>query len=67
MSGHNLKSVTIAELILSVGRSYVGNNGVRFTVTSIYSDRDGVSLSYRSEDGALGDGTPNSLYWWIKG
>lgn len=67
MTGHNLKNVTIADLRLTVGNSCTGNNGVRFTITSIYSDRDGVSLSYRCEDGALGDGTPNSIYWWING
>jgi hypothetical protein len=63
--GYDLRTVTIAELTLRVGETYTSLNGMRFTITSIYSDRDGVTLSYRCADGALGDGTPNSIYWWI--
>lgn len=67
MTGRNLKTCTIDNLTLTVGRSYKGNNGVGFTVTDIWSDRDGIMVSYRCDDGALGDSTPNSLYWWING
>jgi hypothetical protein len=53
--------------IIAKGQNYVGNNGVEFTVTSIWSDKYGDSVSYRCTDGAIGDSSPNTIYHWIWG
>lgn len=51
-----------ASRALEVGRTYTLNNGNQITLTSIWLDKHGDSVSYRCPDGKRGDTPPNSLY-----
>ena len=54
-----------ARRALEVGKTYTLNDGASITLTSIWIDKYGDSVSYRYADGKCGDAFPNELYHWI--
>jgi hypothetical protein len=53
--------------IIRQGKTYVGNNGVSFTVEGIFrGDRYNMDrVDYRLADGRSGGTTHSSMYHWI--